>query len=289
MNGLLLIDKPERLTSHDVVFKARKLLGFKRIGHIGTLDPMATGLLVLVLGNATKLVSYFAGMDKTYQATIILGSETDTDDVTGTIVNENAIRPDDIMIHEVLKSFIGPSMQLPPAYAAIKINGKKLYEYAREGRKPPIVDMRPIEIKTIRDILIERDGSDVEIAFETTVSKGTYIRALARDIGHRLDTFATLRSLRRIRVGDFKIENAVSLEMLEAGKYELVDPLLYLGLPEMRADEDIARKIQNGVQLSKELFTSTTDTLICDESGNRLAIYRFDKEKDIMRMSVKLK
>ncbi|MBN2696580.1 MAG: tRNA pseudouridine(55) synthase TruB, partial [Bacilli bacterium] len=225
MNGILLIDKPSGMTSHDAVNRLRRLLKTKKIGHVGTLDPLATGLLVMVVGQATKLAQYLQEANKEYLATILLGMETDTDDITGKIVNRSEVEVDQETIKQTMESFIGKTLQIPPNYAAIKINGKKMYEYARQDKALPKIEPRPIDIETIDQIEFNEDTDGRQlVAFRTVVSKGTYIRALARDIGRKLGSYATLTSLQRTRVDKFSLENAYTLEEVEANKHYFIDP-----------------------------------------------------------------
>ena len=290
MNGILLIDKPKGLTSHDVVHQARKSLQTKRIGHTGTLDPLATGLLVLLVGDATKLAKYFSEHDKAYEAEIILGIQTDTDDITGEVIakaDAGSLSEADI-VASIIKH-IGTSKQLPPQYSAIKHGGKKLYEYARKAEIVPDVDPREIHIYEIERIrIISRENRQTSVAFSCHVSKGTYIRALARDIGIDLGVFGTLKSLRRTALGAFSIANAVQIEDLEAGNLVLIDPLRHLLLPTVTLEEGYRQMIANGRFLPPHLFPESTDTIIRDPEGVALAIYRYDKERNVMRMSVKL-
>lgn len=277
------------MTSHDAVNRLRRLLKTKKIGHVGTLDPLATGLLVMVVGQATKLAQYLQEANKEYLATILLGMETDTDDITGKIVNRSEVEVDQETIKQTMESFIGKTLQIPPNYAAIKINGKKMYEYARQDKALPKIEPRPIDIETIDQIEFNEDTDGRQlVAFRTVVSKGTYIRALARDIGRKLGSYATLTSLQRTRVDKFSLENAYTLEEVEANKHYFIDPLEYLGLPEIIVDQETAAKIENGMQLPPARFSARAQTLIRDQQGNALAIYRYDQEKDIMRMAVKL-
>jgi len=290
MNGILLIDKPKGLTSHDVVRLARKSLQTKRIGHTGTLDPLATGLLVLLVGNATKLAKYYSEHDKAYEAEIVLGIQTDTDDITGEVIDvaDAGNVPEADIVASIIK-FIGTSRQVPPKYSAIKHEGRKLYEYARKDQIVPDVDPREIHIYEIEKIrIVARDDHQTTVAFSCQVSKGTYIRSLARDIGLDLGVYGTLKNLRRTVLGTFNVENAVQLEDMEAGNYELIDPLGHLLLPTVTLGEKFLPMIANGRFLPADLFPDRTDTIIRDPEGKNLAIYRYDLEKNVMRMSVKL-
>lgn len=290
MDGILLIDKPEGLTSHDVVFKARKILGTKKIGHTGTLDPLATGLLVLMVGKATKLARYFSEHDKEYEAEILLGIETNTDDVTGDIINNaDATKLSEKAIAEAMRKFVGASLQMPPNFSAIKVAGKKLYEYARNSQDMPVIEPRAVFIKSIDDIRVKaKEATTVTIGCSCHVSKGTYVRSLARDIGRSLGVYGTLKSLKRTVLGDFELKDATTLEALNAEDVTLKDPLKFLGMPELRVSEDIKKLIRDGRFLPLSLFKDKTETIIYDLANTPLAIYHYDKEINIMRMSVKL-
>lgn len=208
MNGLLIFDKPKDLTSHDMVYQVRKKTNIKRVGHTGTLDPMATGVLVMCIGKATKVSDYILAAGKEYIAKIKLGILTDTLDITGNVLKNDDVLFNKSKIKECLENFLGIQEQTPPKYSAIKIKGKKLYEYAREGQDISI-PKRKIIIHSIH--LLDFNNKD-EITIKVLVSKGTYIRSLANDIGNYLGTYGTLTNLRRTRSGDFKIQDALTLE-----------------------------------------------------------------------------
>lgn len=218
MDGIIIIDKPKGITSHDVVSKIRKIYHTKKVGHTGTLDPSATGVLPILIGNATKLSKYLIEHDKTYIATIKLGEETDTLDTEGKVIKQNQVNEKLITennIENVLKSFVGEQMQTPPMYSAIKINGKKLYEYAREGQK---VDIEPRKIKIYEISLKNINIQEKEIVIKVKCSKGTYIRMLCKDIAEKLETVGYMKELRRTKVNKFTLEGSVTLEELEKNK-----------------------------------------------------------------------
>lgn len=209
MDGLILINKQKGFTSHDVVNVIRKKLNIKKVGHTGTLDPNATGVLPILVGKATKISKYLMEHDKTYIATIKLGEKTDTGDSEGQVIEEKSI-PADLKkedINDVLQSFLGKQKQLPPMYSAIKINGKKLYEYAREGKEVKL-EAREIEIYKIQ--LLECKNN--KIKFEVECSKGTYIRTLCEDIAKKLGTVGYMEELQRTKVNNFKIEDSILLD-----------------------------------------------------------------------------
>lgn len=211
IDGLLIFDKEKGITSHDLVYKVRKKLDIKKVGHTGTLDPMATGVLVISIGKATKISDYILSSDKVYKAKIKLGILTDTYDITGNILDEKEVNFTEEEIKETLVKFTGKISQKPPIYSALKVNGKKLYEYAREGKD---VEIKKRDIEIYKNELIDFNGSD-EFTVLVDVSKGTYIRSLANDIGKYLGTFGTLTELRRIRTGNFKIEDSITVSDFE--------------------------------------------------------------------------
>ncbi len=209
MDGVIIINKQKNFTSHDVVNVIRKKLNTKKVGHTGTLDPNATGVLPILVGKATKISKYLIEHDKTYIATIKLGEKTDTGDSEGQVIEEKLV-PTDLKeedINNTLQSFLGKQKQVPPMYSAIKINGKKLYEYAREGKEVKL-EAREVEIYKIQ--LLEYKNS--KIKFEVECSKGTYIRTLCEDIAKKLGTVGYMEELQRIKVNNFKIEDSVLLD-----------------------------------------------------------------------------
>ena len=216
MNGLLIINKPKGMTSHDVVNIVRKTLHTKKVGHAGTLDPDATGVLVVCVNKATKALQFLTAEHKQYIATLSLGSATDTYDASGTVLEEKPFTGY-ADLEDVLQSFIGESMQKPPMYSAIKIHGKKLYEYARAGEHID-VPARPIAIQDIQ--LLKEENN--EITFQVDCSKGTYISSLCVDIDKKLGYPGHMKDLIRTRSGDFTIDQAITLEDLAAGRYTIM-------------------------------------------------------------------
>ena len=218
MNRIIIIDKPLKISSQGVVSRVKKILNVKKAGHTGTLDPMASGVLPILVGDATKLSKYLIEHDKTYVATVTLSESRTTGDVEGEVVEKddfdiNNITEEDII--NVLNSFLGETEQIPSIYSAIKINGKKLYEYAREGEEINI-PTRKIFIKSIKLLNINKENNSFE--YEVEVSKGTYIRTLSEDIAKNLGTIGYMSSLRRTRVDKFDLKKAVTLEALEENK-----------------------------------------------------------------------
>lgn len=214
MDGIIVINKEKGCTSHDVVYKVKKLLK-EKVGHTGTLDPNATGVLPLLIGKGTGLSQYLINHDKKYIATIKLGMKTDTADIEGKVVEEIAVDNsifNSKKISAVLKEMIGKQKQRPPMYSAIKVNGKKLYEYARSGKTVDIPE-REIEIYDLN--LLDFNVEDKTIVFEIFCSKGTYIRTVCEQLANKLGTFGYMKELNRTRVGEFRIEDSVNIEELE--------------------------------------------------------------------------
>ena len=213
MDGIINVYKEAGFTSHDVVAKLRGVLGQKKIGHTGTLDPMATGVLPVCCGKATKVCELLADRDKTYQAVCQLGIVTDTQDITGAVLEENSVKnitEEDVA--QAVASFLGESTQLPPMYSAIKVNGKKLYELAREGKT---VERNPRPIKISQIDILPMNLEEHIFSMEVTCSKGTYIRTLCHDIGQKLGVGAALQNLVRTRVGNFMIGDALTIDEIE--------------------------------------------------------------------------
>lgn len=288
MDGILIIDKPKDMTSHDVVNIARGALKNKRIGHTGTLDPNATGLLVLACGRATKLVKYFTNDRKTYDCEIIIGKGYDTDDITGELTDElDASNIEEKEIRNALDELIGKGYQLPPTYSAVKVGGQKLYELARKKKAVFGIEEREIEIFSIDNVNIKYLDKTIEISLSLEVSKGTYIRAIARDLGKRLNNFGVLKDLRRTKVNKITLDDSYTIEQLRNNEVELKDPFLFLDLPKITLNDYYIDEINNGRFLDLSLFEEKTDTIIYNESGDVLAIYYYDELKNVMRMSVK--
>lgn len=218
IDGILLVDKPAGVTSHDVVNVARRALGLRRVGHTGTLDPFATGLLVLLIGHATRLLPYIEADPKVYDATILFGVETDTDDATGAVVRQAEL-PEPERVRDALGALTGPIDQVPPAYSAKQVGGRRAYDAARRGK--PLA-LEPVRV-TVYDWAI-RDVRPDRLDATITCSSGTYIRALARDLGRLCGSAAHLATLRRTRSGSFDLTDAVSLEALRAGTAVPRDP-----------------------------------------------------------------
>lgn len=253
MNGILIVNKPENITSQGVVSRVKKALNIKKCGHTGTLDPLATGVLPVLIGNSTKLSKYLVEHNKIYRAVIELGKKSSTGDREGEIIDTQKVpnNLDENKIKNVLKEFLGKQIQIPPIYSAIKVNGKKLYEYAREDKKVEI-PKREIEIYSIE--LIEFEKEKNTITFEVKCSKGTYIRTLCEDIAKRLETIGYMKNLIRTKVDIFSIEESYSLNDIENGNYKLITmEELFKDLLNVQLNSRKLELFLNGVNLSFEL------------------------------------
>lgn len=245
MDGFLLLDKEKGISSNQLVQKVKKSLSLKKVGHLGTLDPMATGLMILAINRATKFSSYFLESDKSYDASIQLGSSTDTDDAMGNIISSSDIIPNEKDINKSLASFIGQSMQIAPFFSALKHKGKPLYKYAREGEfisKPP----REINIFSIENIICEHN----KCSFIVHCSKGTYIRSIARDLGDKLNSGGHLSALRRLSQGTFNIKNAMTIENIELNKLITIEEA-FSELSEIQLDSNQTKFFMNGVKIEE--------------------------------------
>ena len=254
MDGLLIVDKKEGNTSFDVIRNVRKEYNIKKVGHIGTLDPLASGVLPVLIGKATKLSDYLMMHDKEYIARIILGKKTSTGDREGNVIEEKEIKKSKISkenIEAVLNSFLGESYQTPPMYSAIKVNGKKLYELARENkeieRTPRKINIAKIELLKIENVNVNENANlswqSIEITYKVQCSKGTYIRTLSEDIAEKLGTVGYMSYLRRTRVGDFKIEDAGKLIDMEN---------IINNIPKYEIKEKNISQLINGVKVRKQ-------------------------------------
>lgn len=251
MDGLFNIYKEAGMTSHDVVSKIRKILKTKAVGHTGTLDPNATGVLPIAVGRGTKVIEYMENDDKIYVAELTLGITTDTEDIWGEIVCENDLSSYDLnsdRVVSVVKSFVGRQIQVPPMYSALKVNGKKLYELAREGKEIERAG-REIEIFDIYDISI----NDNKISFVVHCSKGTYIRTLCKDIGEKIGCGATMSKLERIKAGKFSKDTAVKLVDLEKepDKYLINYEIILEKFPILELEGKEAEMYVNGVKIQR--------------------------------------
>ena len=275
MNGIIIINKEQGLTSRDVVNKLIKILNTKKIGHTGTLDPIAKGVLVVTVGRATKLCELLTSEYKEYIATMKLGIETDTLDITGNTIKEKEYSVNIDKIKEVLNSLLGKSIQEVPKYSAIEINGKKLYEYARNNIDIE-VPKREIDIKSIDLISYKEDT----ISFKCTVSKGTYIRSLIRDIAYKLNTVGTMTDLIRTKQGNFDIENSNTIEDIENNNYKLITYEQALNNYEIvNIDDNTYNKVKNGGIINKEFKNKIA---LLKYKDDIIAIYK-EYNKDVTK------
>ena len=256
MQGILIVDKPTDWTSFDVIAKLRGILGTRKLGHSGTLDPMATGVLPVFCGGASKAVDLQLDHTKAYRATLKLGARTDTGDVTGTVLETSPVTAGEKELLEVLPRFVGPRMQTPPMYSAVKINGQPLYKLARQGMEVER-KARPIEI-----LSIQYEGSPAENEYTLTVkcSKGTYIRVLLEEIAEAMGQKGTMSALRRVAAGVYTEADAHSLEEIQAAKNagpEALQALMlpvesvFTSLPLLVADERVEQHLYNGCPTSR--------------------------------------
>jgi tRNA pseudouridine55 synthase len=298
MDGVLVIDKPQGITSHDVVGRARHILHERRIGHTGTLDPFATGVLVVLLGRATRLAQFLSGVDKEYQAIIRLGYATDTGDPTGTPIPESAASKNrthsgnwtEQEIEAALQSLRGDIEQVPPMYSAKKVEGKRLYELARRGES---IERRPIQVfihefepispegQLIKD---NHDGT-FDIAVRVSCSSGTYVRTLAEDFGKRLYVGAHLAELRRTRVGDLQLDQAITLDQLKVHKNEeslgtvVLPPGAALSrLPFVHLTAEDVRRANHGreVRVTEAEWADGENVKMCDMDEHLVAVGQYD-------------
>lgn len=293
MNGVLAIDKPAGVTSHDVVNAARRILHERRIGHTGTLDPFATGLLVILVGRATRLAQFLSGVEKEYEAVIRLGYATDTGDVTGTpLALENSApigRWTRDEVEAALVSLRGEIDQVPPMYSAKKQGGRKLYQLARRGeeveRKPVRVTIGAFEpANSSGELLKDNLDGTCDFLVRVSCSAGTYVRTLAEDFGKRLGVGAHLAELRRTRVGEFHLEQAVTLEQLKTnlaeeslGKITIPMDAALSRFPFVTLTPENVRRIQNGlqVQASEANWTDGERVRLRDDRGELVAVAEF--------------
>ena len=254
MDGIILINKQKNYTSHDVVNKVKKITKSK-VGHTGTLDPNATGVLPLLLGNATKISKYLINHDKEYEVLLQLGTKTDTADAEGKIIEEKDVNIDSLSeenVKKVLSTFLGKQKQMPPMYSAIKVNGKKLYQYARQGQE---VEIKPREIEIYEIKLINLDKIQKQISLVVSCSKGTYIRSLCEDIADRLGTVGFMKELNRTKVGEFNIKDCVTVEEFEEkyNKNDFSDIItieeIFKENPKIELDNLNIKQYLNGVKI----------------------------------------
>ena len=290
MDGIINVYKERGFTSHDVVAKLRGILRQKKIGHTGTLDPEAQGVLPVCLGKGTKVCELLTDKTKTYQAVLLLGTVTDTQDTTGTVLAESPVTCTEEEVSACIQTFQGIQEQVPPMYSALKVNGKKLYELARQG----VEVERKARTITIEEIRIDQISLP-EVTITVTCSKGTYIRTLCHDIGQKLGCGGCMKSLLRTRVGIFSMEESLTLaqieqlrdeEKLEAQIYP-VDSV-FAEYPQITLSEEALRLVKNGNPLPKRMveLPTVTDGMrvrLYDTEGTFLAVYVWNRERNSYR------
>lgn len=279
MNGAIIINKPAGITSRDVVNRLNQILETKEIGHTGTLDPMATGVLVCLVGKATKLTNILTNQNKEYIASFKLGILTDTLDITGKVLKEENVSFNKEKISSVLNTFVKTYNQEVPIYSAVKINGKKLYEYARNNE---VIELPKREI-TIFSLELISIVNDI-ITIKTKVSKGTYIRSLVRDIGEALGTCATLTDLIRTSLGNFFIEDSSTLEEVLENKHRLFSVTEILkNYPAEEIDPEMLYKVRNGQILDREI----EDYILFNVDNREIALYqKYQKDPTKIKLAV---
>ena len=270
MNGVLIINKEKGITSSDVVVKLKHIKNTKKVGHTGTLDPLAEGLMLVTVGKATKISNLLVEKYKEYIATFELGYQTDTYDTEGKVINKSdkVVEKDEII--KVINSYKKTYLQEVPIYSSVKVNGKKLYEYARNNIEVEL-PKREVEIKDIEILSIEEN----KVVIKTFVSKGTYIRSLINDIGMSLETYATMTDLIRTKVDKYNLEDAYTLEDVEENNYKLLSIEEVLDYPKIELDDELYKKVSNGVKLSNDY--NINDKVILKYNDHLVAIY---EEKD---------
>lgn len=257
MNGIIIINKHKGCTSHDIVYKVKKMFN-EKVGHTGTLDPMATGVLPLLIGKGTQCSKYLINHDKIYNVALQLGEKTDTADSEGKVIETKEVKEETLKkenIEKIFEKFKGKQEQIPPIYSAIKVNGKKLYEYARKGQE---VEIKPRKIEIYNIELLNINEKQKQIEFQVSCSKGTYIRSLCEDIAQRLETVGYMLELKRIQVGNFNIKEAITIEQLENNidNKEFIEENfiqfeeIFKNKEKIELDDRKLRLFLNGVQLT---------------------------------------
>lgn len=277
-DGFLVVDKPAGVTSHDVVATVRRATGIRKAGHAGTLDPMATGVVVVALGRATRLIRFVQDQAKEYVATAQLGVATDSLDADGAVVWREPFEVDEDEVRAVLPRFTGRILQVPPMVSALKVGGRRLYELARRGEQVER-EARPVEVHTLQleDLT---PGPYPEMRLRVVCGKGTYVRSLADDIAQALGTRAHLTALRRLRVGSLGVDEAVPMgQLAECWKERLLTPFEGLrDLPRLEVDADTARAVRNGMPFATGLApdggAEGKPFRVADGEGRLLAVYR---------------
>lgn len=278
MDGILLVNKPQGISSREVVNRVSKYLKVKKVGHTGTLDPLAQGLLILCIGKATKIASLISNYDKEYIAKGIMGIETDTLDLEGKVLfKEKLPNLTNEQFKKVLKTFIGEIKQEVPKYSALKIKGKRLYEYARLNKEVKL-PIRDVNIKRLELISLSKNQNQIkEFVIFCQVSKGTYIRSLIKDIGLKTGSRATMTFLIRIKQGSFNINDSYSLEDIKQGNYKLIKIIDVLDYPKIKVEDRLLKQVKNGGIIKR--FFEEEKAIIINKNKEPIAIYQ-TYEKD---------
>ncbi|MGI6329394.1 MAG: tRNA pseudouridine(55) synthase TruB [Bacilli bacterium] len=278
MDGILLVNKPQGISSREVVNRVSKYLKVKKVGHTGTLDPLAQGLLILCIGKATKIASLISNYDKEYIAKGIMGIETDTLDLEGKVLfKEELPNLTNEQFKKILKTFIGEIKQEVPKYSALKIKGKRLYEYARLNKEVKL-PIRDVNIKRLELISLSKNQNQIkEFVTFCQVSKGTYIRSLIKDIGLKTGSRATMTFLIRIKQGSFNINDSYSLENIKQGNYKLIKIIDVLDYPKIKVEDRLLKQVKNGGIIKR--FFEEEKAIIINKNKEPIAIYQ-TYEKD---------
>ncbi len=283
MNGIIVINKEKGMTSHDVVNQVRKIFKTKKVGHLGTLDPNATGVLAICINDATKLVQFLLEHNKTYIARVCLGKKTDTYDLDGTIISSVKVEKIDVTkLDDIIKNFIGKQLQVPPIYSSIKVNGKKLYEYARNNEKVNILprEIEVYKIKRISELVYENECCFFDLYLE--VSKGTYIRSLCLDIGAKMNILSSMAELCRIKLGNFDIKDSYTLKDISEGNYRLITMTESLNDLPFFSSEEVIKKAKFGMKIDvKMILENLIDKpkkIAIGEKNELIAIYELTSD-----------
>ena len=274
MNGWIFIDKPKDITSFKVIQKLRKILKIKKIGHAGTLDPFATGILAIAVGEATKSIHYF-NQNKVYIFNVVFGESKDTDDITGKTINKSNVTPTLEEINKSLRRFVGKHAQVPPKYSAVKVNGKRAYKLARNNQNF-LIQSKNVFIKSLKCLGIKNDN---EYSFTMECSSGTYVRSIARDLGTVLGTYAYVSMLRRVKIGKIDEKDIILLDKFEelvhiGDHFEVMHSIRKVldDIPAVLIDEDLSLKFRNGLSFEYSNKKSETDYLLVETENKFIGI-----------------
>ena len=281
MNGWIFIDKPKNITSFKVIQRLRKILNIKKIGHAGTLDPFATGILAIAIGEATKSIRYF-DQNKVYEFDVFFGESKDTDDITGKTIEKSNIIPCIEVINKCLKTFIGKHNQVPPKYSAVKVNGKRAYKLARSNQRFEI-NSKDVFIKSLKCL-----GAKIrsEYSFIVECSSGTYVRSIARDLGEMLGTYAYVSKLRRVKIGNIEEKDIILLdkfeELVHIGEhFEVMHTIRDVldDIPAVLIDNEICSRFQNGIGFDYNCIKTETDHLLIETKSKFIGIGKVKEGK----------